>query len=186
MRLPRHAMRPLAGRCLPALAALALLACAPAAALARENLRFDPAALGACVEGGGGGDCIGQAADACMAATEGGYSNRGMIACIAAELAWWEAGLDASYKELHTREQKLDSELSEGIAGMPPRPSGADSLRDLQRAWTVYRDASCDYEALDWWGGTGAGLMIVSCRLQMTADQALQLRDYLTERMGDD
>lgn len=169
-----------------ALAVTAFLACGTAPAIAWDGLRFDPAGIAPCIEDGDGHACIGQAADACMAASEGGYSNLGMVSCIAAELDWWDGELNAVYRDLRARERQLDTDWSDDIPGLGPRPSGADTLRDVQRAWIGFRDASCTYEALDWWGGSGARLIEVTCRLQMTAEQTLRLRGYLAVRRIDE
>jgi len=180
-------------------APLALLALAglPAAApaAAQEGLRFDAAPLLACLAaaGPGAGDaakgdgaatdgaaraCIGLAAEACMAATEGGWSTIGMVGCVSAEHDWWDADLNTTYRDLRARERQGDADWPQ-TPGILPRPSGADALRDMQRAWIAWRDATCLYEELDWWGGTGAALIGASCRLQLTAEQALRLRGYL-------
>lgn len=154
------------------------LTLAAAPAVAQDGLVFDPAPLAACVEGNGGLDCLWIAANACIAATPGGNSTAGMIGCAAAERDWWDADLNASYQRLRQGERFTD-ETWTNPPGMIPRPSGAEALRDVQRAWIVWRDATCRYEELQWWGGTGAALVHVSCNLQLTAEQALTLRRWL-------
>ena len=188
MRLPGCAKRLAVWQRMPAVAVLLMPVLTPAPALGHEGVRFDAEPLAACITAEGGGRaCIGQAADACMDATYGGYSNQGMIACLGAELDWWDADLNAAYHDLHARQSLRDAGWSDAdTPWMPPRPSGADTLRDMQRAWIAFRDASCAYEALDWWGGTGAQLIEVTCLLQMTAEQALRLRHYADVMMIDD
>lgn len=165
-------------------AVCAALAAPPAAAF--DRLVFDAAPLVACLAAGGGRDCIGAAADPCMEATEGGFSTFGMVGCLSAEVDWWDGDLNATYRRLRELERAGDAEWDANPMGLLPRPSGADGLRDMQRAWIAFRDTTCSYEALDWWGGTGASLIGVTCHLQMTAEQALRLRGYLAHRLTDD
>jgi uncharacterized protein YecT (DUF1311 family) len=60
-------------------------------------------------------------------------------------------------------------------------PEHAQALRDMQRAWIGFRDATCAFERAYWGGGTGGGgtgggLAQVSCLMQMTGEQALYLK----------
>ena len=155
-----------------ALSALAL----PAGA---GGLDFSPRAVAACLEAGGGRDCIGASAEACMEATEGGYSTVVMNGCLAAEHEWWDAELNARYGELQARARRIDAQPQP--EGMPPRPSDAQALRDMQRAWIAFRDAGCQYDALQWFGGTGASTAYLACQMRMTGEQALTLRGLLGE-----
>ncbi|SDX19583.1 lysozyme inhibitor LprI family protein [Roseicitreum antarcticum] len=146
----------------------ALLLAAPAQA---QDIAFNPVLLANCVaHAGDGAECIGLAAKACMESTEGGYSTYGMNACTDAEVQWWDARLNVSYSDLMAKERARDAEAFD-----PDRPSGADALRDMQRAWIAFRDRSCEYAALDWFGGTGASTIYVGCLLDLTARQTLML-----------
>lgn len=155
-------------------ALILLLLAAPVAA--REPPAFDPAPLLACVEGGGD-DCAGLAANACMEG-EGGSSTVGMGFCLGAERDWWDARLNDRYQQVMTRAKAADAELEGlGSAAAPQAPA----LRDMQRAWIAYRDAACTYEATRWGGGTGAGPAAAQCALSLTARQATYLDGYLRE-----
>jgi uncharacterized protein YecT (DUF1311 family) len=55
--------------------------------------------------------------------------------------------------------------------------TGADILRDAQRAWITFRDKKCDAAGLPMEGGSGAGVLIAGCYLQETARQALWLEE---------
>ncbi|MFN4098658.1 MAG: lysozyme inhibitor LprI family protein [Pararhodobacter sp.] len=143
-------------------------------------MRFDPALITACLDSGQWRDCIGVAANACMEATEGGYSTVGMNGCLDAERAWWDADLNAQYQLVRARDREDDASW-EPVPGMAPRPSGAELIREVQRTWIAYRDTTCRYEELRWWGGTGATTAYVGCLMQKTAEQALALRSYLAE-----
>ena len=161
---------------------LSLLA-APAAAQSVKDdgrLRFDGGLIQSCLDGGGWRDCIGVAANACIEATPGGYSTVGMTGCTMAEEAWWDARLNAEYRALMAREEQGDADW-QPIPGLLPRPSGAEALRTAQRAWIAWRDATCTYEELQWWGGTGASGAGAGCRMRLTAEQVLMLMSYQAE-----
>lgn len=114
-----------------------------------------------------------------MEETEGGYTTPGMAGCLDAEREYWDGELNAAYGELRARAQQFDADPP--IEGLPPRPSSVDALRDMQRAWIAFRDASCRYEQLQWWGGTGASGAYTGCLMRLTGEQALTLRSYLAE-----
>ena len=51
----------------------------------------------------------------------------------------------------------------------------ADSLRDMQRAWITFRDAKCDWETVQWGGGTGAGPARLSCLMHILLKLILRI-----------
>jgi uncharacterized protein YecT (DUF1311 family) len=156
------------------LAALAVLA--PGGAAAQQVL-FSPAATEACLaRADHKADCIGASAEACMAATEGGYSTVGTTACQDRELGYWDGRLNAAYQALLSRHQAEDKETRAlGLSG----PLQADSLREMQRAWIPYRDAACAYELSAWAGGSGGGPAHLGCLMRLTGQQALALEARL-------
>ena len=154
-----------------AVIAMALIL-APIPAPAQE-VAFDPGLAEGCLMDGGWTQCIGHAANICMETTENGFTTAAMVACLSAETEWWDRDLNATYQDILTRDAGLDAD---GKA-----PSAVEAIREVQRAWIPFRDASCQYERLRWQDGTGARLAEVGCRLQMTGEQALRLRSYLAE-----
>jgi uncharacterized protein YecT (DUF1311 family) len=161
----------------------AALASAPLAAPAQSKdpgLRFDGALIQDCLDAGGWRDCIGVGANACIEATPGGWTTVGTTGCTIAEAEWWDARLNAEYQALMARERQRDADWRP-IPGLPPRPSGAEALRAMQRAWIAYRDATCFYEELQWWGGTGASGARAGCRMRLTAEQVLALISWQAE-----
>jgi len=118
---------------------------------------------------GGSDSCIGSAADLCMEQNEGGYSTYGMSYCISLESEWWDEMLNFEYSRVLSEAAFLDGELSEDL------PSVAEALREMQRAWITYRDATCAFEAAQWGGGTGAGPAYNGCVMRLTAAQAITL-----------
>jgi uncharacterized protein YecT (DUF1311 family) len=157
------------GRAAAAGLALALgLAAAPAAA--QDRVVFSAAPLTDCLARGNADACIGAGSDRCMQATPGGDTTAGMTGCLEAELDWWDDRLNAAYQRLRAADRRDDA----AMAGTG-RPSRADALRDVQRAWIAWRDATCDYEVLGWWGGTGASPVYLACKMRLTGTQALWL-----------
>lgn len=157
--------------------ALALLLLAPAAWA--QSPAFSPAPTEACLAGAADASaraaCVGRSADACMA-SDGGSSTAGMAMCLDGEARFWDARLNAAYAALLPVEQAADRD-NEGLGA----PSAAAALRDMQRAWIVWRDAACAFERSQWGGGTGAGPAGLQCLMQLTAEQALDLERRLAE-----
>ncbi|MBF9034218.1 DUF1311 domain-containing protein [Rhodobacterales bacterium HKCCE2091] len=154
---------------------LAILAAAPALA---QDLAFSEAATEACLADGAEPreSCPGRSAGACIEDTEGGYSTVSMGACIWAEYQYWDDRLNASYQELVARSEDADAEnAASGLA----IASQEQALREMQRAWIVFRDTACDFERSLWGGGTGAGPAGADCLMQETARQVFRLDDAL-------
>ena len=147
-----------------------------------QDVAFDTAATEACLATDAPAEsCIGLAADACRRDTDGGDTTVGMGACLAAEVAYWDASLNAAYDALRVRTRAIDAEsLDYGFEV----PSQAEALQAMQRAWIPFRDAACDYERSKWGGGTGQGPAGAACLLRQTARQALALEDDLAERQS--
>jgi uncharacterized protein YecT (DUF1311 family) len=149
---------------------VALILCA--SPLAAQDLVFSPGQTQSCLRSGGGEDCIGIAADACMQNTLGGYSTVGMGGCLAREWNYWDDLLNANYQRALRRAEQSDREN----AGYGP--SQKDALRTMQRAWIPFRDGMCDFERSQWGGGTGQGPAGAECLMRVTAKQALYLESY--------
>ncbi|MBK0328707.1 DUF1311 domain-containing protein [Rhodobacteraceae bacterium F11138] len=118
--------------------------------------------------------CIGNAADACMQATPAGDTTVGMGGCLDRERAYWDAMLNANYQTARAQAKAADAEMQEIGATVPSMDA---ALRDMQRNWIGYRDATCDYERSLWSNGTGAGPATLSCLMRLTGEQALYLGD---------
>lgn len=114
-------------------------------------------------------ECIGRSSNACQTDTPGGYATVVISGCLSRELDWWDARLNAAYRAARVRTREYD------MGAAPNAPSLAQTLRDMQRAWIPYRDATCAYEAAQWSGGTGAGPAYVACLMQLTGEQTLYL-----------
>jgi uncharacterized protein YecT (DUF1311 family) len=117
--------------------------------------------------------CVGAVEKPCLDAPEGS-STLGMKMCAGRETAVWDERLNQAYQAL------LHGDLGQIEAlrdGGKRKATGADILRDAQRAWISFRDKKCDAAGLPMEGGTGAGILINECYLQETGRQALWLED---------
>lgn len=152
-----------------------VLLCLPVAVPAQE-ISFSMAATDACLAAGEGDECIGRSASACMDETPGGfgYSTHGMIHCIDAELSWWQGEYERVYALLWDAARRYDE-----AEGKYPPPHRTDAAADMRATWEAWRDARCAYETYDMRGGSGAGIIDVGCRLEMTGREVLWMRATL-------
>jgi uncharacterized protein YecT (DUF1311 family) len=158
------------------LTALLGLGLAGPVAADEDGLVFNPGATEACLAAADDMAaerlCIGASATACMEATPGGYSTYGMGGCISRELDWWDARLNAAYRQAMAEAKQADRDNGAGPNGPPLQ---AEALKAMQRAWIPFRDASCNWEYSKWGGGTGGGPASASCLMTLTAEQTLVL-----------
>ena len=165
---------------------LVLLALAAAPASAQE-LSYDFSITTACLAGtqgwGEAMECVGTAANACMEATEGGWSTAGQNSCLDAEWQDWDARLNRAYPLLMARLEQEDADMAGESYAPPPQ---AEALKAMQRAWIPFRDAACAYDASKWFGGTGAGPAALWCLIYETAEQTLRLEADMGEPCGDE
>jgi len=156
---------------------LAVLMLAPQA-VAAQDLPFSMNRTLACLDGAAGPDarraCVGLSADSCIDTPAGG-STVGMAGCLDAERQYWDDRLNASYRALRARERASDADMAGTFGHVPLAPA----LRDMQRAWIGFRDATCAFEAAQWAGGTGQGPATLGCLLRMTGEQTLYLEQML-------
>jgi len=179
-----HPHTPVARAPRPAVAALAVLAGLLATAPAAAAPAFSSQATAACVSraeaatpsrsGHAVLDCVGLAAQACMA-KPGGDTTIGMRECLEAEHRYWDGRLNAAYAARMARSRAEDREMNQIRA---TTTSVEDTLRGMQRAWIAFRDAACLHEFAQWRGGTGAGPATAACHLHETARQALRLEGW--------
>lgn len=152
-------------------ALIAVILAAPAAPLAAQDLLFSTDVTTACLartpDPAGQMACIGASANACMEKTPGGSSTVAMSGCLDRELQYWDTRLNANYTQARAKARTADSYVD----GTPSETA----LRDMQRAWITFRDATCDYERSHWGGGTGGGPATYSCLMRLTGQQALYL-----------
>lgn len=121
-------------------------------------------------------DCVGRAAQICMS-SPGGDNTVGMIACLQAELAYWDRRLNAAYARRLAAAKAGDAETKIRGAALPIE----ESLRKMQRSWISYRDAACLYEQAQWQGGSGGGPAAAACHMNVTAQQAFRLEGWWSQ-----
>ena len=146
-----------------------------------QEIPFAPNATEACLADAATdekADCVGASAAACID-TPDGYTTVGMGFCYSAEANYWDRRLNTVFRSLMAAERALVEEIKD-LGGYTPDAPGA--LRDMQRAWIGYRDASCAYEYTTWGGGTGGGPANAACLMHETGRQALLLELRLADR----
>jgi uncharacterized protein YecT (DUF1311 family) len=170
----------------PALAlALTCALAVPAAAQDAVDPK-DRAALGACLDKARGGktrpeQCIGVIEGPCLKGPDA-ETTIGMTDCTGREINAWDERLNRTYRAVLAGELGRLATQRPGPSGQSRKVTGADLLRDAQRAWIAARDKKCDAAGLPMEGGTGAGLLSMGCLLQETARQVLWLEDLALER----
>ncbi|WP_435257852.1 lysozyme inhibitor LprI family protein [Thioclava sp. FR2] len=58
------------------------------------------------------------------------------------------------------------------------RPMATPALEAGQAAWAAYRDAHCDFVGTTFGGGSGAGIAIQSCRVELGRARIEELLSY--------
>lgn len=89
-------------------------------------------------------------------------------ACTDDERQLWDARLEASYKALIGKVQA-------------DRPDEVASIRAMERAWIVYRDARCEAERTLYGHGTGGAMALPECKVKETARQDALLTALLKD-----
>jgi uncharacterized protein YecT (DUF1311 family) len=108
--------------------------------------------------------CAGQEANVCQGLS-GGSTTIGIVTCLSAETAVWDAMLNEEYGKARV------------VFGQIGGDELQVSLRDAQRAWIAFRDAECAMLYQKNIGGTIRSLVSASCKMNMTASRAIALRD---------
>lgn len=143
-----------------------------------QQITYSDQGLQSCLSAAGGNPaeqnmCIGGAFDMCSDISPNSGSTAVFAACADRELQFWDGMLNDQYGRLKAEARTLDDEADANL----PRDQFSDGLRDMQRAWIGYRDAACLFEAVQWRGGTMTGPAVIACRMEITAKQALTLRN---------
>ncbi len=154
---------------LAALLALPVPGVAPA-----QTAVFASAATEECLAAGGWTECIGASANACMTARLDGYSPEGTLACLGAEVDYWQREHDTALRQHRERAFAADR-----IAGKGAGAVNTAALDRMATAWIQWRDAACDYESLGLGGEGDAARARASCLLWLTGSEALRLRSDL-------
>lgn len=151
-----------------AVAAVCALWAGTAVAQPAFNIQPTLDCLEAVGEEGDRAQCVGAAANDCMADDS---STMMMNYCFEMEYNWWDGELNTAYQYVKQQSADIDAQLD------PPLNVQTQTLVDMQRAWITFRDARCFWEAALWQGGTGAGPAQLSCLMIETARQVMALQN---------
>ncbi|MCV2887112.1 lysozyme inhibitor LprI family protein [Ruegeria aquimaris] len=100
----------------------------------------------------------------------GGGSQVETGACVADTLTRVDATVELYLGFAMTAAQELDEVTGRKVA--------APALTAAQDAWAAYRDAHCEYVGATFGGGSGTGIGINSCRIELGRDRARDLIRY--------
>lgn len=105
-------------------------------------------------------------------ATECGGSSQVEISdCVADTLERVDAAL-AIYLGFAMRAAEELDQVTDRAVAVP-------ALNASQSAWSAYRDAHCDYVGATFGGGSGTGIAIKSCRIELGRDRSEDLMRYV-------
>lgn len=88
---------------------------------------------------------------------------QGINYCLGEQHAFWDSLLNNAYQQVIAERDGADEER----------------LRVAQRAWIIYRDASCEMEAGAMGGGSGEAMLRLGCLARLTERRARDLETYL-------
>ena len=149
------------------------LVCMPQIVAAQE-LRIDPQIVRSCFAtteiGAMYPPCLGQASGQCQT-QPGGSTTIGITDCILAETREWDSILNEQYQATQAHAAEMDAAVPSSMMDR------SDALRDAQRAWIAFRDADCGARYAMWQDGTIRTIVGANCRMTMTAQRAIELRD---------
>lgn len=105
-------------------------------------------------------------------ATEcGGSSQVEIGACVAETLQRVDETVDIYLGFAMRSAEELDNATGRAVT--------AAALGAAQQAWLAYRDAHCDYVGATFGGGSGTGIGIDSCKIELGRDRAEDLMRYV-------
>lgn len=113
--------------------------------------------------------CLPTAALADPAAECPGDSQVEIGACVTDTLARVNAALDQALGFATASAEELDATTG--------RPAAVPALAAAQAAWSAYRDAQCESVGTLFGGGSGTGIAIASCRIELGRDRTKELMD---------
>ncbi len=71
---------------------------------------------------------------------------------------------------------KIARDSAAELDGITEREVAVPALDASQAAWQTYRDAQCDYVGALFGGGSGTGIAIRSCRIDLTRERTAALQ----------
>lgn len=93
----------------------------------------------------------------------GQLPQQGINHCLGEQVSFWDGLLNNVYQQIIAERDGEEEER----------------LRVAQRAWIVYRDATCEMEADALSGGSGEAMLRLGCLARLTERRARDLETYL-------
>ena len=90
-------------------------------------------------------------------------------ACVTETLARVDAAMETAYGFALNAAGALDTETG--------RPGALPALEAAQTAWLAWREAQCAFAGAQFAGGSGTGIAITSCRIELGRDRVTALLD---------
>ena len=111
------------------------------------------------------------AADPALECNTGASSQVEIADCVAETEARVDAAVEAAYGFAMTSATDLDEVTGREVA--------VPALEAAQAAWTAFRDAQCEFAGATFGGGSGTGIAIRSCRIDLGRARVEELFRYL-------
>ncbi|MDF1606663.1 lysozyme inhibitor LprI family protein [Hoeflea sp. YIM 152468] len=90
--------------------------------------------------------------------------------CASVDYESADADLNALWPDIVAAAKTNDEYVADMIAGSDV-PTTLEALRTAQRAWIKYRDAQCEYEAYEVFGGTAQPMVGSLCLARLTRER---------------
>ena len=104
-----------------------------------------------------------------------------MTYCAGVDYEAADAELNELWPDMVAAARQNDEYVAEQAKSMGV-PTTVEALRAAQRAWIAYRDAQCDYEAYEVFGGTAQPMVGSLCLARLTNERVALFRQALAQR----
>lgn len=102
-----------------------------------------------------------------------------MTYCASVDYEKADADLNALWPDVVAAAKSNDEYVAEQVEGTDV-PTTLEALRSAQRAWIKFRDAQCEYEAYEVFGGTAQPMVGSLCLARLTRER-IQVLSYSVE-----
>lgn len=82
-------------------------------------------------------------------------------------------------RDYDREDKRLNDSYRDLVAKL--EPAKREKLREVQRVWLSYRDLNCDFQSVDYQGGTIHSLVQSTCLAEMTKQRTKDLKAMLEE-----
>lgn len=101
-----------------------------------------------------------------------------MTYCAGVDYEKADAGLNAIWPDIVAAAKSKDEYVAEQVEGTDV-PTTLEALRSAQRAWIKFRDAQCEYEAYQVFGGSMQPMVGSMCLARLTRERIAVLSSAL-------